>query len=165
MQSCTRQPIVKRDKCSSVNFLGHWANSCFSCSCFTIWTGAIHHISLEISWARHYSIEVKYENQRQAFCKYRARDWNWESYWFRLCGHASWIHVPHGSFDFLHSPKGRPPAFNCSHPGAFILLFPAVSALCIYLYQRHYGDSTGWKLFKSGLKYSVQISHLRNRDI
>jgi len=33
-----------------------------------------------------------------------------------------------------------------SHPGAFILLFPAVSALCIHLHWRHCGDCIGWKL-------------------
>ena len=115
MQSCTRQPFVKRDKCSSGDFLGHWANSCFSCSCFAIWTGAIHHIRLEISWARHYSIEVKCENQRQAFRKYRAGDWNWESYRFGLCGCASSVHAPDGLFDILRFPKGRTPAFSCSH--------------------------------------------------
>lgn len=160
MQSCTRQPFVKKDKCSSVNFLGHWANSCFSCSCFTIWTGAIHHIRLEISWARHYSIEVKYENQRQAFCKYRARDWNWESYWFRLCGHASWIRptwliwLP----SFSKRQNSIPAFWNCSSIQLLSFHILVHSPFCFQLYQLSaYIYTKGIMVTVLGESYSSQV--------
>lgn len=142
MQSCTRLPSVKRDKCSSGNVQGHWARSCFGCSCFTIWTGAIHHIRLEISWTRHYYIGVICKKQRQAFCSYRDGDWNWELYLFGLCGCTSWVHAPDDFFDFLHSPKGRTPELNCSHFTSWCIhLF--VSS-CVSSLHKSVLKATGW---------------------
>lgn len=153
-----------REKCSSENLLGHWANSC---SCFAIRTGAIHHIRLEILWARHYLIEVKCENQRQVFHKYWARDETGS------CTGLDSVDMPPecmpqmASLTYLILQKAdlHHSIALISHPGAFILFFPALSALCVYLYQRYYGASTAWKLFQSGLKYSVHIPCLRNREI